>query len=74
MTLVGISISKPLADRYGERNVFGTSLFLSALCLFFYKINKKTELTIQEEQAARTKKNKIPDTPFIHSRSCRTPA
>ena len=36
MTLVGIAISKPLADRYGKRDVFGTSLFLSALCLLMF--------------------------------------
>lgn len=36
MTLVGISISKLLADKYGKRDVFGTSLFLSALCLLVF--------------------------------------
>lgn len=39
MMIIGITISKPLADRYGKRDVFGISLFLSALCLlafYFY--------------------------------------
>ncbi len=37
--IVGIIFSKPLADRFGKRDVFGTGLFLSAICLlmfFFY--------------------------------------
>ncbi|MDD4258147.1 MAG: MFS transporter [Bacteroidales bacterium] len=35
-TLIGIAISKPLADRFGKRDVFGCSLFLSALCLLMF--------------------------------------
>ena len=38
-TLLGIGVSKTLADKYGKRNVFGISLFLASLCLvlfFFY--------------------------------------
>lgn len=37
--LIGIALSKKLADKFGKRNVFGTSLFIAALCLsgfFFY--------------------------------------
>lgn len=40
--IVGIMFSKPLADRYGKRNIFGIFLFLSALCLVmfsFYSAN-----------------------------------
>lgn len=36
MMIVGITVSKPLADRFGKRDVFGTSLFLSALCLLLF--------------------------------------
>ncbi len=36
MMIVGITVSKSLADRFGKRNVFGTSLFLSALCLLLF--------------------------------------
>jgi GPH family glycoside/pentoside/hexuronide:cation symporter len=35
-TLVGIALSKPLADKFGKRDVFGTSLFLAALCLLMF--------------------------------------
>ncbi len=34
--IVGIMFSKPLADRFGKRNVFGGFLFLSALCLVMF--------------------------------------
>jgi glycoside/pentoside/hexuronide:cation symporter, GPH family len=35
--IVGIGLSKPLADKYGKRNVFGTWLFISTLfILAFY--------------------------------------
>ena len=34
--IVGIAFSKQLADRYGKRDVFGVSLFLSALCLLAF--------------------------------------
>jgi sugar (Glycoside-Pentoside-Hexuronide) transporter len=36
MMMVGITFSKTLADRFGKRDVFGTSLFISALCLLFF--------------------------------------
>jgi GPH family glycoside/pentoside/hexuronide:cation symporter len=34
--IVGIYFSKPLADRFGKRNVFGTALFISAVFLFVF--------------------------------------
>lgn len=35
--IIGIGFSKPLADKYGKRDVFGTALFISTLfILFFY--------------------------------------
>ena len=36
MMIVGIAFSKTLADRFGKRDVFGVSLFLSALCLLMF--------------------------------------
>ncbi|MFT3738153.1 MAG: MFS transporter [Breznakibacter sp.] len=36
MMMTGIAFSKRLADRYGKRDVFGISLFLSALCLLMF--------------------------------------
>ncbi|HKM92356.1 MAG TPA: MFS transporter [Prolixibacteraceae bacterium] len=35
-TLVGIAISKKLADKFGKRDVFGVSLFLAAMCVFAF--------------------------------------
>jgi Na+/melibiose symporter-like transporter len=34
--IVGIMFSKPLADKFGKRNIFGIFLFLSALCLVMF--------------------------------------
>lgn len=34
--IVGIAFSKPLADRFGKRDVFGAGLFLSAVFLLFF--------------------------------------
>ncbi len=34
--IVGIGFSKPLADRFGKRDVFGIALFLSTLCIFVF--------------------------------------
>jgi Na+/melibiose symporter-like transporter len=34
--VVGITLSKRLADRYGKRNVFGIALFISTLFIFFF--------------------------------------
>jgi len=36
MMIIGITVSKKLADRFGKRDVFGISLFLSALCLLMF--------------------------------------
>ena len=36
MMMIGIGFSKTLADRFGKRDVFGASLFLSAVCLFLF--------------------------------------
>jgi glycoside/pentoside/hexuronide:cation symporter, GPH family len=36
MGTIGIAISKPLADRFGKRDVFGASLFIAALCLLLF--------------------------------------
>lgn len=35
-TIAGIICSKPLADRYGKRVIFGGFLFLAALCLLLF--------------------------------------
>jgi Na+/melibiose symporter-like transporter len=41
--IVGIGLSKPLADKYGKRNVFGTWLFLSTIfILLFYFFPSKS--------------------------------
>ena len=34
--IIGIFLSKPLADKFGKRNVFGVFLLLSALCLICF--------------------------------------
>jgi len=34
--IIGIGLSKALADRYGKRNVFGAALFVSTLCLLAF--------------------------------------
>ncbi len=36
MMMIGIGFSKKLADKYGKRDVFGVSLFLSAIALVFF--------------------------------------
>lgn len=41
MMIVGIGLSKPLADRFGKRNTFGVGLFISTLfILIFFAIPK----------------------------------
>jgi Na+/melibiose symporter-like transporter len=41
--IIGISFSKPLADRYGKRNVFGIALVISTLFIFiFYFFSSKS--------------------------------
>lgn len=34
--IIGITLSKRLADKYGKRDVFGIALFLSAVCQFMF--------------------------------------
>jgi Na+/melibiose symporter-like transporter len=46
MMIVGIGFSKSLADKYGKRNVFGTSLFLSALCLLSFYFYSPQSITL----------------------------
>ncbi|MBL0180744.1 MAG: MFS transporter [Chitinophagaceae bacterium] len=42
--IIGIMFSKPLADRFGKRNVFGIFLFLSALCLVMFNFYSRTAI------------------------------
>ncbi len=44
--IVGITLSKPLADKYGKRDVFGIALFISTLfiLLFYFFPPKSVEL------------------------------
>ncbi|HTL08973.1 MAG TPA: MFS transporter, partial [Chitinophagaceae bacterium] len=42
--IFGIFFSKPLADRFGKRNIFGIFLFLSALCLVMFKFYPPTAI------------------------------
>ncbi|MCB0644162.1 MAG: MFS transporter, partial [Phaeodactylibacter sp.] len=45
--IIGILFSKPLADRYGKRDVFGTALFLSTLfILAFYFLSPEAVLLV----------------------------
>jgi glycoside/pentoside/hexuronide:cation symporter, GPH family len=41
MMIVGIALSKPLADRFGKRNVFGIGLFISTLFILIFLIIPK---------------------------------
>ncbi|TMI82419.1 MAG: MFS transporter [Bacteroidetes bacterium] len=43
--IVGIMFSKPLADRYGKRNIFGLFLFLSAVCLVMFNFYSPDAIT-----------------------------
>jgi GPH family glycoside/pentoside/hexuronide:cation symporter len=43
--IVGIMFSKPLADRYGKRNIFGIFLFLSALCVVMFNFYSPDAIT-----------------------------
>ncbi len=43
--IVGIFFSKPLADRFGKRNIFSFFLVLSALCLFSLYILSQEAIT-----------------------------
>lgn len=43
--IIGILFSKPLADKFGKRNIFGIFLFLSALCLVVFKFFSPEAIT-----------------------------
>ena len=42
--IVGIMFSKPLADRFGKRNIFGLFLFFSALSLVMFNFYSQTAI------------------------------
>ena len=44
--IVGIMFSKGLADRYGKRDVFGTALFLSTLCVLAFVFYAPTSIAL----------------------------
>ncbi|WP_428658616.1 MFS transporter [Runella sp.] len=44
--IVGILFSKPLADRFGKRNIFGIFLALSAVCLVMFHFYPKDNIGI----------------------------
>lgn len=44
MMIVGIALSKPLADRFGKRNVFGIGLFISTLFILVFLIIPKDSI------------------------------
>lgn len=44
--IVGIMFSKPLADRFGKRNIFGIFLVISALCLIMFKFYPRDAIGI----------------------------
>jgi GPH family glycoside/pentoside/hexuronide:cation symporter len=46
MMIVGIMFSKPLADKFGKRNVFGIFLTLSALCLIMFNFYSRDSIGI----------------------------
>lgn len=43
--IIGIGLSKPLADKYGKRNVFGWFLFISTLFIIVFYFFKPTAIT-----------------------------
>ena len=43
--IFGIMISKPLADRFGKRNIFAIFLVLSAICLIMFKFYSRDAIT-----------------------------
>jgi GPH family glycoside/pentoside/hexuronide:cation symporter len=43
--IIGIGFSKPLADKYGKRNVFGWFLFISTLFILLFYFLKSTSIT-----------------------------
>jgi glycoside/pentoside/hexuronide:cation symporter, GPH family len=44
--IVGIMFSKPLADKFGKRNIFGIFLILSALCLIMFNFYDRNTIGI----------------------------
>lgn len=44
--IVGIMFSKPLADRFGKRDIFRIFLFLSALCLLMFNFYSQTAISM----------------------------
>ena len=46
MMIVGIMFSKPLADKFGKRNIFGIFLTLSALCLIMFNFYSRDSIGI----------------------------
>ncbi|MCU0326788.1 MAG: MFS transporter [Spirosomaceae bacterium] len=44
--IIGIMFSKPLADRFGKRNIFGIFLTLSAICLLMFNFYPKNSISI----------------------------
>ena len=44
--IIGIMFTKPLADRFGKRNIFGIFLALSALCLIAFNFYDKDAIGI----------------------------
>ncbi len=44
MMIFGIMFSKPLADTYGKRNIFGIFLSLSAICLLLFNFYAKDSI------------------------------
>lgn len=44
--IFGISLSKPLADRYGKRNIFGTFLFIATIFVFVFNFFRPTEIAL----------------------------
>jgi len=46
MMIIGIMFSKPLADKFGKRNIFGIFLTLSAFCLILFNFYAQTAIAI----------------------------
>jgi len=44
--IIGIGLSKPLADKFGKRNVFGWFLFISTLFILVFYFFKPTSITV----------------------------
>ena len=44
--ILGISLSKPLADRFGKRNIFGLFLFISTLFILIFYFFKGDQIAL----------------------------